>query len=107
MTSILRTHLMHACMPSPALHSGPRLTWAVKMLFECTALLNLELRGFWTLASAHVLTLTTSYLCLSISGAFWGLQGFQKCQKWSGSLEVNLELSIVQREWEHRGQMES
>src|SRR5882724_12641962 len=76
MTSILRTHLMHACMPSPALHSGPRLTWAVKMLFECTALLNLELRGVWTLASAHALCLTTSYLCLSISGAFWGLQGF-------------------------------
>ena len=47
--------------------------YTVKMLFECTALLNLELRGVWTLASAHVLHLTTSYLYPSISGAFQGL----------------------------------
>jgi len=40
----------------------------------------------------------TSYSCLSISGAFQGLQGFWKCRKWSGSSEVIQNWSIVQRE---------
>jgi len=40
----------------------------------------------------------TSYSCLSISGVFWGLQGFRKCQKWSGSLELIWNWSVVQRE---------
>jgi len=44
---------------------------------QCTALLYLELRGVWTLGSAHVLHLTTSYLCPIISSAFWGLQDFR------------------------------
>ena len=61
--------------------------YTVTMLFKCTALLNLEPRGVWTSASAHVLCLNTSYLCPSILDA-----GFQKCQKRSGSSEVNPEL---------------
>ena len=43
-------------------------------------------------------TVPTLYSCPSISGAFWGLQGFWKCQKWSRSLEVIQNWSIVQRE---------
>src|SRR5882724_5099078 len=43
-------------------------------------------------------TAPTSYSCPSISGAFQGLQGFWKCQKWSGNLEVIWNWSIVQRE---------
>ena len=37
---------------------------------ECTALLNWSQGGFWTLASARALCLTTFYSCRSISGAF-------------------------------------
>ena len=48
------------------LHKPWEMTWVLSCGW-CTALLNLELRGFWTLASAHVPCLTTSYLCLSIS----------------------------------------
>jgi len=72
---------------------------------QCTALLNLELRGIWTSASAHALCLTTSYSCPSISDVFWGLQGFQKCWKWSRSLEVNMELECSPERGEHRGQV--
>ena len=43
-------------------------------------------------------TVPTSYSCLSILGVFWEFQGFQKCQKWSGSSEVIQNWSIVQRE---------
>ena len=74
-------------------------TWAEVSwcwMVHCTT--QLEPRGVQTLASAHALCLTTLYSYLSISGAFWGLQGFWKCWKWSGSSEVNLE-------WEHRGQV--
>src|SRR5882724_10297979 len=40
----------------------------------------------------------TSYSCPSISGAFQELRGFQKCWKWSGSLEVIQIWSVIQRE---------
>jgi len=51
------------------------LTWDTSCydVDQCTALLSLEPRGVWTLASAHALCLTTSYLCPSILDAFWGL----------------------------------
>jgi len=62
----------------------------VMMLFSALHYSTWSQEGFQTLASAHVLHLTTSYSCLSTSDAFWGLWGFQKCQKWSRSLEVNL-----------------
>ena len=68
---------------------------------HCTT--QLEPRGVQTLASAHVLCLTTSYLCLSILGAFWELRGFQRCWERSGSLEVNLELECHPERGEHRG----
>jgi len=77
------------------------------MLFQCTALLNLEMRGVQTLASAHALHLTTSYLCTSISDVFQGLQGFQKCQERSGSLEVNPELKQSPEGGGHRGHISS
>ena len=50
-------------------------------------------------------TVPTSYSCLRISGAFQGLQGFQKCQEWSGSLEVNLELKYCPERGECRDQV--
>ena len=43
-------------------------------------------------------TAPTSYSCLSISGAFWGLQGFWKCRERSRSSEIVQNWSIVQRE---------
>ena len=45
----------------------------------------------------------TLYSCPSISGAFWGLWGFQKCQKWSGSSEVIWNLEYSPEREEHRG----
>jgi len=49
-------------------------------------------------------TVPTLYSCLRISGAFWGLQGFWKCWKQSGSSEVIWNWSIIQR-GEHRDQV--
>ena len=43
-------------------------------------------------------TAPTLYSCLSISGAFWGLQGFWKCQERSRSSEIIPDWSILQRE---------
>ena|SRR5882724_6079762 len=43
----------------------------LQIVVQCTALLNLEPRGVRTLASAHGLCLTSLYLCMSISSAFW------------------------------------
>jgi len=49
----------------------------------------------------------TSYSCLSISGAFQGLQGFQRCQERSGSSEVNPELENSPEREEHGDQVGS
>src|SRR5882724_8827670 len=47
----------------------------------------------------------TLHSCPSISGVFWGLQGFWGCQERSGSLEVNLELEHHPERGECRGQV--
>jgi len=69
----------------------------------CTSLLNLEPRWVWTLASAQVLCLTTSYLCLSISSVFWGLQGFLEVSEVFQEFGSNLELEHSPERGEHRG----
>ena len=52
------------------------LLYYVKMFFSALHYSTWSWEGFRMLASAHALCLTTSYSCPSISGAFWGLQGF-------------------------------
>jgi len=71
---------------------------AVKMLFSALHYSTWSQEGFWKLASAHALHLTTSFSCLSISDALGTLRISRSIQKLSGSLEVILELNVVKRE---------
>jgi len=79
----------------------------LQIVVQCTAPLNLEPRGVQMSASVHVLHLTTSYLCLSISSAFWGLQGFPEVLEAFWEFRSNPELEHSPERGEHRGQVGS
>ena len=79
--------------------------YTVMMFFSALHYSTWTREGFWMLASACVLCLTTSYLFPSISDVFRGLQGFQKCQNLSGSLELNLDLERSPERGECKGQV--
>jgi len=53
-------------------------------------------KGFWTLASAHVLDLTTHYSCPSISGVHRKLQGYLEVSGVVWEFIIYPELSVVQ-----------
>jgi len=80
---------------------------SVKMLFSALHYSTWSQEGFWTLASAHALHLTTSYLCMSISDALQGLWGFPEVSEVVREFrsKSGTEHSLERRE--HRGQVES
>ena len=63
--------------------------------------------GFQMLASALVLCLTTSYSCLSISGAFWGLKGFPEMSEVVQEFRSKSRTEHIPERREHRGQVGS
>jgi len=80
--------IIHHC---PA--SSPCYEWLFSALHY-----NLELSRVQTIGFAHVVHLTTSYSCLSISSAFWGLRGFPEVAEVFWEFGSNPDCSVVQRE---------